>query len=99
MEVDPDDLIAVEIEGLAWLESAPTFESTAIDERGAPLRLVTPDPRVFAIHKLWMSRRPDREPLRRRRDADQARAVAALVAAFMPQLPSRPRNCACCPPH
>lgn len=49
---DPDDLVAVEIEGLTWLESAPAFESTVIDERGAPLRLVTVDPRVFAIHKL-----------------------------------------------
>ena len=83
---DPDDLAAVEIEGLAWLDSAPAFEATIIDERGEPSRLVTVDPRVFAIHKLWISERGDREPIRRRRDADQAKAVAALVGAFMPQL-------------
>jgi len=83
---DPNDLAAVEIEGLSWLESAPAFEATVIDERGEPLRLVTADPRVFAIHKRWMSTRADREPMRRRRDEDQAKTVAALVATFMPQL-------------
>jgi hypothetical protein len=87
---DPDGLVAVEIDGLAWLESAPKFEATVIDERGEAVRFATVDPRVFAIHKHWMSSRADREPLRRRRDADQAKAVAALVAAFMPQLPLEP---------
>ena len=84
---DPDDLAAVEIAGLAWHESAPPFESTAIDERGEPLRMVTSDPRIFAAHKFWLSSRPDREPIKRRRDRDQAAAVAALVATYMPHLP------------
>jgi hypothetical protein len=84
---DPDDLSAVEISGLSWRESAPAFASTAIDERGGPLRIVTSDPRVFAAHKYWLSKRDDREPVKRRRDLMQARAVAALVAAHMPQLP------------
>jgi len=83
---DPNDLTAVEIEGLSWLENAPSFEATVIDERGEPLRLVTADPRVFAIHKRWMATRPDREPIKRQRDGDQARVVAALVATFMPHL-------------
>jgi hypothetical protein len=87
---DADDLAAVEIEGLAWLESAPVFEATVIDQRGGPFRLVTVDPRVFAIHKRWMSERSDREPIKRRRDDEQARAVAALVATFMPQLSVEP---------
>ena len=84
---DPDDLNAVEIEGLSWHENAPAFEATAIDEKGEPLRMVTSDPRVFAAHKFWLSRRPDREPIKRRRDGEQARAVAALVAGHMPHLP------------
>ena len=87
---DPDDLTAVEIDGLAWHESSPPFEAVVIDERGEPLRFVTSDPRVFAIHKAWMSSRPDREPIKRRRDAEQARAVARLVATFMPHLAVEP---------
>jgi hypothetical protein len=73
-------------------ERAPPFEATVIDDRGEPLRLVTSDPRVFAIHKYWLSMRADREPIKRRRDADQARAVASLVATFLLQLPVGPRD-------
>jgi hypothetical protein len=54
---DPGDLSVVEITGLSWRESAPAFVSTAIYERGGPLRIVTSDPRVFAAHKFWLSRR------------------------------------------
>lgn len=83
----PDALEAAEIEGLSWLENAPTFEQVALDERGAPLRLVTIDPRVFAIHKHWIANRPDRDPLKRRRDAEQARTVAALTRRYLGHLP------------
>jgi hypothetical protein len=84
---DTDDLLAVEMEGLGWHESAQAFETVAIDEKGAPLRIVATDPRVWAAHKLWLSKRLDREPLRRRRDEAQARVVGRLVAEFMPHLP------------
>lgn len=82
-----DDLEAVEILGLAWLESAPSFEAVAIDDRGAPLRVIAIDPRVFAAHKLWLSTEPGRDPLRRKRDAMQAEAVGALVSSHLNHLP------------
>lgn len=84
---DDTDLMAAEIEGLAWLESAPSFETIAIDERGEPCRLVTPDPRVWAAHKFWLSKRKDREPAKRRNDAAQAHAVGQLVVQYMQHLP------------
>jgi hypothetical protein len=84
---DEDDLMAAEIEGLAWQESAPSFEAIAIDERGEACRIVTTDPRVWAAHKFWLSKRKDREPAKRRNDAAQARAVGQLVAQYMQQLP------------
>lgn len=84
---DPEDLSAVQIEGIDWLQNAPAFEAIAIDEKGEPTRIVAPDPRVWAIHKFWLSHRPDREPLRRRRDAAQAKAVASLVANYLTHLP------------
>ncbi len=85
--MDADDLLAAEIEGLAWHESAPSFEAVAIDEKGEPCRIVATDPRVWTAHKLWLSKRQDREPLKRRRDEAQARAVGRLVAEYMPHLP------------
>jgi hypothetical protein len=87
---DPDDLAAVEIVKLDWHESAPAFESIAIDERGEPLRIVTSDPRVFAIHKLWLSGRDDRERVKAGRDVLQAREVASLTADFFQHLPYDP---------
>ena len=82
-----DDLRAASIAGLAWLESAPPFESMIIDERGMPLRMVAPDPRVFAAHKLWLSRQPDRQVAKRNRDAMQAQVVASLVRRQLLHLP------------
>lgn len=84
---EPGDLQATMIEGLGWLENAPAFRAVAIDHDGWPVPIVTVDPRVFAAHKLWMSEQPARDPLKRQRDAAQARAVARLVAGYLPHLP------------
>lgn len=83
---DGDDLVAAEIEGLVWLENAAAFEAVVVDERGFPLRLVAVDPRIWAVHKHWLSSRIDRDPIRKKRDADQARVVAHMVATALPQL-------------
>jgi hypothetical protein len=80
------DLAAVEIEGLTWLENSPSVEQVVLDERGYPLTIVAPDPRAFALHKSWLCLRSDRDPAKRRRDAAQAKAVAAMLIAFLPHL-------------
>lgn len=82
-----DDLVAASMEGLAWLENARPFEAIAIDEKGWPVRMVCPDPRVFAAHKLWLSGRVDRDPPKRRRDEAQAAVVGRLTAAYLTHLP------------
>jgi hypothetical protein len=81
-----DDLIAVEVMNLSWLLSSPKFEQTVIGRDGIPARMVVPDPRAFALHKYWVSRRNDREPAKKNRDASQALAVALLVIDRLPQL-------------
>ena len=81
-----EDLNAAGIEGLDWLQHSPTFEATVIDARGMPLRLVVPDPRAFAIHKLWLSERADRPALKRQRDLGQARVVGQIVARYLTHL-------------
>ena len=84
---DENDLEAVAIEGLVWLENAPSFEQVVIDEKGNPLRMVAIDPRVFAIHKHWLSKRSDRDPSQRGRDFAQAKVVFALVQNHLRHLP------------
>ncbi len=78
-----EDLEPAAIEGLNWLLNAPKFEEIVIGEDGAPLFMSCIDPRAFALHKLWLSKRDSREGLKRRRDAAQAAAVAAVAVQFM----------------
>jgi hypothetical protein len=73
-----DDLHGVPIEGLGWLLNVPRFEAVAMAEDGYPVRIVTVDPRAFALHKLWVADRQDRDPLKRPRDRAQARVAAEL---------------------
>ena len=81
----PDDLKAVEIKNLHWLISSPKFSQVVIGEDGYPVTMVAPDPRAFAIHKVWLSGQADREPVKKRRDEDQGLAIALLVVKYMPQ--------------
>lgn len=81
-----DDLVAAEINGLAWLANTPKFEQVVFDELGYPLRLVVPDPRAFALHKFWLSVRDDRVAEKRRRDRAQAEAVTTMVRERLPHL-------------
>jgi hypothetical protein len=81
----PDDLEGAAIFGLAWLVNSPKVQAIAIDERGYPVRIVAIDPRAFALHKFWVSARPDREPIKAARDREQARIVATIATRYLRQ--------------
>lgn len=76
------ELTPMPIEGLEWLLNAPKIEETVIAEDGLPVQIACVDPRVFALHKLWLSKQPSRQALKRPRDAAQAHAVAALCNSY-----------------
>ena len=78
-----EELYAVGIDGLQWLVNAPKVEETVIGSDGMPILMSCIDPRAYALHKLWVSRRSDRAPTQRPRDAEQAVTVAALVMAYL----------------
>jgi hypothetical protein len=80
------DLVAAEIRNLQWLLSSPKFTHHVICEDGFPALMSAPDPRAFALHKLWLSHQPDREPLKRKRDKEQSLAVCMIVLHHMPHL-------------
>jgi hypothetical protein len=77
------DLIATSIEGLQWIAGAPKITQVAIGEDGLPVRLVVPEPRVFALHKLWLSLQPDRSPLKRKRDFRQGSATGQIALEYL----------------
>jgi hypothetical protein len=81
------DLVATEVPGLQWLLNSPKLDTVAVDEDGWPVPMRVPDPRAFALHKAWLSGLLTREPVKKPRDLDQARAVARLVQVEMPHLP------------
>jgi hypothetical protein len=79
----PDDLEGAAIFGLGWLVNSPKLETVAVDEKGYPVRLVVIDPRAFALHKAWVSSRPDREPVKAVRDLEQAKAAAIIATRYL----------------
>ncbi|OBX20169.1 hypothetical protein A9995_00020 [Erythrobacter sp. QSSC1-22B] len=54
---------------------------------GTPARIVAPDPRWFALHKLWLGEQAKRNPLKRRKDRLQGAALLSAVAKAMPHYP------------
>ncbi len=81
-----DEFEPVPIPNLEWLLSSPKFEATVIGVDGTPAKIVAPDPRAFALHKLWLSEQPDRDPAKKNRDRGQALAVIQLVQDKFPFL-------------
>jgi hypothetical protein len=79
------DLKAVEIRNLHWFISSPKFEQIVIGDDGWPSPIIVPDPRAFALHKFWLSKQDDREPVKKQRDHGQSRAVGKLVMEHLPQ--------------
>ena len=82
---DAEDLKAVEIRNLYWLISSPKFEQIVIGDDGRPSPITVPDPRAFALHKFWLSKQDDREPVKKQRDHGQSKAVGKLVIEHLPQ--------------
>jgi len=79
------DLKAAEIKNLHWLISSSKIYQVVIGEDGFPAAMSAPDPRAFALHKLWLSKQVNREAVKKQRDHDQALAVANLIVKYLPQ--------------
>lgn len=81
------DIRPAPIVGLQWLVNAPVVEVIVLDERGFPAPMRCPDPRYWAVHKLWLSTRPDRDSQKKLRDRQQADVMLRLIEEKLPQFP------------
>lgn len=70
-----------------WLLQGRPVHQVVICRDGSPARIVAPDPRWFALQKLWMSEQPKRNPLKRRKDFKQAMLLLDATAEAMPHYP------------
>lgn len=70
-----------------WLLAGRPVDRVVICRDGSPARIVAPDPRWFALQKLWMSRQAKRNPLKRAKDLKQGIALLDAAQVTMPQYP------------
>ncbi len=70
-----------------WLLLGRPVDQVLPCRDGTAARIIAPDPRWFALHKLWLADKPQRNPLKRGKDRLQGRAVLNAVAEAMPHYP------------
>lgn len=70
-----------------WLLLGQPVDRVVICRDSSPARIVAPDPRWYALQKLWMSGQAKRNPLKRPKDRKQGIALLDTVRAVMPQYP------------
>lgn len=70
-----------------WLLPGTRVDHVACGMDGKPARIVAPDPRWFALHKRWLSRKPSRDRLKVTKDEEQGLLLLDLVRSRMPRFP------------
>ena len=76
------------LEGQEWLALGTPIQQLLVDFNGWPVFATAPDPRYFALHKLWLSRLPKRIRERKApKDAAQGKMLLKAVSEFMEHYP------------
>ena len=70
-----------------WLLLGTPVDQVVACRDGSPARIVAPDPRWFALHKLWMSGQAKRNQLKRPKDGKQGMLLLDAIAEAMPHYP------------
>lgn len=83
---DEDDFWATQAPRAQELLDAAKFSAVIVATNGDMARMNTLAPVAFVRFKKWMSTLPERDPLKRRRDALQATAVEEVLREYLPHL-------------
>ena len=70
-----------------WLLLGTPLTRTVAALDGSPARMTVPDPRYFALQKLWLSNQEKRNRDKRPKDARQGKALLDAVQQSMPHYP------------
>lgn len=70
-----------------WLLQGALVEQVVPASDGTAALLAVPDPRWYALHKLWLADKPGRKPLKAPKDRKQGEALLHAVALAMPRFP------------
>jgi hypothetical protein len=75
------------LDGQEWLVLGNPVHAVLVDFQGWPVPVSAPDPRYFALHKLWLSKRKGRKPGKATKDKRQGVAVLKAIREHMPHYP------------
>lgn len=70
-----------------WLLPGTHVEHVLLGLDGTPARMVVPDPRLFALQKLWLSNKPGRSLNKVSKDRAQGAALLKAIIENMPHFP------------
>lgn len=70
-----------------WLLPGRWIDQIVPCRDASAVRIVAPDPRWFALQKIWLSQQAKRNPFKRGKDRDQGNAILDAVAEAMPHYP------------
>jgi len=66
-----------------WLLEGRPLSAVVATLRGRACPLYVPDPRWMGLHKLWLARKPERNPAKRPKDQRQGEVLLDAVRHFM----------------
>lgn len=70
-----------------WLLKGSPVSHVVLDRDATPARIVAPDPRWMALHKLWLADKPQRNRLKVDKDRRQGQLLLDAVQRLMPHYP------------
>lgn len=70
-----------------WLIQGRQISQVVLDRSGLPARIVAPDPRWLALHKLWLANKPERRRTKVDKDWRQGLELLRLITTRMEHLP------------
>ena len=82
-----EQLSPIPMEEQDWLLLGQQVAHVIVGRDGTAAKVIVPDPRYFALHKLWLAEKPTRSALKRPKDFTQGNLVLDAVHDFMPQFP------------
>ncbi|MEQ9332076.1 MAG: GSU2403 family nucleotidyltransferase fold protein [Thalassobaculum sp.] len=68
-----------------WLLLGEPLGRVVVARDASPARIVAPDPRWFALQKLWLADQAKRDSLKRRKDSIQGAALLSALREAMPR--------------
>ena len=86
LSAEDDDFWVAQARRAHVLLDTPPYSAVIVATNGTMARMNTVHPAAYVAFKRWLAEQPEREALKRRRDALQADAVQALLDDYLPQL-------------